>query len=270
MPKDPSQPLSPPRDKKFKLKNYDAGFTNGLKEAEAREQITTLRLRVAELQAELVADGRFGLLVVLQGMDAAGKDGAANSVFRDCGPVGCSVHSFGVPSEEERSHDYLWRIHKAVPERGKTVIFNRSHYESLLVERVRGLVPESRWKERFEEINQFERMLSREKTVILKFFIHISKEEQRAQLQQRIDNPAKQYKFRMGDLDDRKLWDDYMVAYEDIVQNCNTEEAPWFVVPSNRRWYRDVVIAEAIIARLEALKLHYPPAPEGIDGLVIE
>lgn len=270
MPKNTSQPASPPRDKKFKLKNYDPAFTNGLKEAEARAQITALRLRVAELQAELHADGRFALLVVLQGMDASGKDGAANSVFRDCGPVGCSVQSFGVPSEEERSHDYLWRIHNAMPERGKTVIFNRSHYESLLVERVRGLVPETRWKERFEEINQFERMLSRENTVILKFFIHISKEEQRIQLQQRVDNPEKQYKFRMGDLDDRKLWDDYMIAYEDVIQNCNTENAPWFVVPSNRRWYRDVVIAETIIERLEALNLRYPAAEEGVAGLTIE
>jgi PPK2 family polyphosphate:nucleotide phosphotransferase len=270
MAKSASQPVSPPRDKKFRIKHYDAGYTGDLSEKAAKECIVDLRQRVAELQSQLVADGRFALLVVLQGMDASGKDGAANSVFRDCGPVGCSVHAFGVPSEEERSHDYLWRIHKAMPEKGKTDIFNRSHYESLLVERVKSLVPQKRWQDRYEEINQFERMLTREGTVILKFFLHISKDEQRIQLQQRIDDPSKQYKFRMGDLDDRKLWDEYMLAYEDVVGNCNTSYAPWYIAPSNHRWYRDIVIAEAVIARLESLKLHFPPAEAGIENLKIE
>ena len=264
-----AQPLSPPRDKKFRLKAYDPAYTGTLKESEARERITKLRLRINELQDLLYADQRYGLLIVLQGMDASGKDGTANSVFRDVGPVGTLVTSFGVPTEEEHNHDYLWRIHNAMPERGKTVIFNRSHYESLLVERVRGFASPERWKARYEEINQFERMLSRENTVILKFFLYISKDEQRIQIQQRVDDPKKQWKFRMGDLDDRKLWDEYMLAYEEIVDRCNTGYAPWFVVPANRRWYRDVVVAEAIIARLEKLSLRYPPAEAGVSGLKI-
>ena len=265
----PKQPIVPPRDKKFRLADYDAGFTD-IKEKEARERILALRTRLNELQDLQFADERYGLLVVLQGMDASGKDGAANSVFHDVGPVGCSVTSFGVPSDEEKHHDYLWRIHKAMPEKGKTVIFNRSHYESLLVERVRGFANEERWKERYDEINQFERMLSREGTVILKFFLYISKEEQRQQLQERIDDPTKQWKFRMGDLDDRKLWAEYMKAYEDVIDRCNTSDAPWHVVPSNHKWYRDVVIAEAIISRLEKLELRYPKPEAGIAGLKVE
>lgn len=263
------QPIVPPRDKKFDISDYAADDTGGLKEKECRERIVTLRQRIGALQDMLYADGRYGLLVVLQGMDASGKDGTANSVFRDTGPVGCSVVSFGVPSSEERAHDYLWRIHKAMPERGHSVIFNRSHYESLLVERVRGFASPDRIKDRYDEINLFERMLHRENTVILKFFLYISKEEQRIQIQERVDDPKKQYKFRMGDLDDRKLWDEYMDAYEDVIDRCNTEHAPWHVVPSNHKWYRDVVVAEAIIKQLEALDLRYPEPEPGIKGLVI-
>jgi PPK2 family polyphosphate:nucleotide phosphotransferase len=264
-----SQHLVPPRDKKFHIEEYDPGYTGNLKEDEARKRILDLRVRLNELQDLLYADGRFGLLVVLQGMDASGKDGTANSVFQVAGPVGSSVVSFGVPSEEERAHDYLWRIHKAMPERGRVVIFNRSHYESLLVERVRGFTPEERWKERYEEVNQFEQMLSREGTVILKFFLHISKDEQREQLQERVDDPAKRWKFRLGDLDDRKLWGDYMKAHEDVVDRCNTGYAPWHVVPADHKWYRDVVVAEAIIERLETLELRYPDPEEGIVGLKV-
>jgi PPK2 family polyphosphate:nucleotide phosphotransferase len=203
-------------------------------------------------------------------MDASGKDGAANSVFRETGPVGCSVTSFGIPSDEESRHDYLWRIHHRLPERGKTVIFNRSHYESVLVEKVRGFSPAKRCAQRYDEINEFERMITRERTVVLKFFIHISQDEQRGQLQERIDNPDKRWKFRKGDLEDRLLWDEYMKAYEQMVRRCNTEWAPWHVVPSNRRWYRDVAIAEAVIGRLEQLKLRYPAGEPGIEGLKIE
>ncbi len=262
------QPLVPPRDKPFRLTDYDPGYVK-IKEKDARERILALRVRLNELLDLMYADKGHGLLVVLQGMDASGKDGAANSVFHDAGPVGCSVVDFGVPNEEERGHDYLWRVHKACPERGKTVIFNRSHYEDVLVVRVRGFAPEARWKARYDEINDFERLLTAENTVILKFFLYISKEEQREQLQERVDDPAKQWKFRMGDLDDRKLWDEYMAAYEAAIDRCNTENAPWHVVPSNHKWYRDVVIAEAIIARLEKLALRHPKPEVGIQGLKI-
>lgn len=263
-----SQPLVPPRDRPFKLKDYDAGYTD-MKEREARERIVGLRARLNELQDLMYADQRHALLVVLQGMDASGKDGTANSVFHDVGPVGCSVVDFHAPNDEERRHDYLWRVHHACPERGKTVIFNRSHYEDVLVVRVRGLAPEERWKGRYDEINHFERLLAAENTVILKFFLYISKEEQRGQLQERVDDPAKQWKFRMGDLDDRKLWDEYMAAYQEAIDRCNTDYAPWHVVPANHKWYRDVVIAQAVIARLEKLNLHYPKPDESLVGLKV-
>ena len=264
-----SQPIVPPRDKKFKIADFDPGATDGLSREEGEALLPRLRLRLNELQDLLYADERYGLLVVLQGIDTAGKDGATKSVFMEVGPLGASVVSFGVPSDEEKHHDYLWRIHKACPERGKLVIFNRSHYESVLVERVRGFAPEERWKARYDEINQLERMLVAERTVIMKFFLHISKEEQRARLQARLDDPNKQWKFRMGDLEDRKLWEQYQAAFEDMVDKCNTESAPWHVVPANKKWYRDVVIARAIIARLEKLNLRYPAPEAGVVGLKV-
>ena len=177
--------------------------------------------------------------------------------------------NFGVPSDEERHHDYLWRIHKACPERGKVVVFNRSHYESVLVERVRGFVPEERWKARYDEINRFEATLTAENTVVMKFFLHISSDEQRQRLQARADDPTKRWKFHMGDLEDRKLWDAYQAAFEDMVDECNTKHAPWHVVPANKKWYRDVVIAKAIIERLEDLDLRYPEPEKGVIGLKV-
>lgn len=263
------QHIVPPRGEKFRIKDYDAGYAD-IPEEECRERIVKLRKRINELQDLLFANEKHALLVVLQGMDASGKDGTANSVFADCGPVGSHVVSFGVPSEEERAHDYLWRIHKACPEKGRAVIFNRSHYEDVLVVRVRGFAPEDRWRARYDEINAFEKMLAGEGTIVMKFYLHISKEEQREQMQERIDDPKKQWKFRMGDLDDRKLWDQYMNAYEDAIEKCNTEWAPWHVVPSDHKWYRDVVIAEAVIERLEKLDMKYPVPKEPLTGLRVE
>ncbi len=265
-----SQPLVPPQGKPFALKEYDPRHTAGLGHEEAAALIPALRLRLNELQDLLYADRRYALLVVLQGIDTAGKDGTVRSVFQEVGPLGCSVVSFGVPSEEEAAHDYLWRIHQHAPEKGKLVIFNRSHYESVLVERVHGLAPKETWKRRYDEINAFERMLSAEGTVIVKFFLHISKEEQRERLQERVDNPKKQWKFRAGDLDERKLWDQYHEAFADMIGLCNTKEAPWHVVPADHKWYRDVVVARALIARLEALDLRYPEPAPGIVGTVVK
>ena len=264
-----SQPLIPPRGKKFEIKEYDSSHSPDASKDAAAAEIASLRLRLDELQNLMYADGRFGMLIVLQAIDAGGKDGTIKSVFREVGPLGCSVVSFGVPTKPELAHDYLWRYHREAPERGNMVIFNRSHYESVLVERVRNIAPRDVWKARYDQINRFESYLSSQGTVVMKFFLHISKDEQRQRLQARVDDPKKRWKFRMGDLDDRKLWDHHQAAFEDMVGNCNTEEAPWHVVPADHNWYRDLVIARALVEKLESLDLRYPEAEAGVAGLTI-
>jgi PPK2 family polyphosphate:nucleotide phosphotransferase len=261
-----SQSLVPPFEKTVNLRDYEPGHTPGMSREEALAAIDSLRSRLNELQDLLYADRRFAVLVILQGIDTAGKDGTVRSVFQEVGPLGCSVVSFGVPSEEENAHDYLWRVHQHAPERGKLVVFNRSHYESVLVERVHGLVSKDTWKRRYDEINAFERLLAAEGTVVVKFFLHISKDEQRERLQERVDNPRKQWKFRPGDLDERKFWDQYQEAFDDMLTQCNTRHAPWHVVPADRKWYRDVVVARTLIEKLEALNLRYPAPAEGVVG----
>ncbi|MEP7215578.1 MAG: PPK2 family polyphosphate kinase, partial [Anaerolineaceae bacterium] len=248
-----SQPLIPPRGKKFEIKEYSSSYTGDASKDVAAVEITSLRLRLDELQNLLYADGRFGVLIVLQAIDAGGKDGTVKSVFREVGPLGCSVVSFGVPTKLELAHDYLWRYHQKAPERGDVVIFNRSHYESVLVERVRDIVPKDVWKARYDQMNRFESYISSQGTVIMKFFLHVSKEVQRQRLQARVDDPKKHWKYRMADLDDRKLWDDYQSAFEDMVDNCNTEHAPWHVVPADHNWYRDLVVARALVQKLESM-----------------
>jgi PPK2 family polyphosphate:nucleotide phosphotransferase len=223
-----------------------------------------------ELQDLLYADRRYALLIVLQAIDTGGKDGTIKSVFQEVGPLGCNVVSFGVPTAEEAAHDYLWRYHKTAPERGKVTIFNRSYYESVLVERVKDLVPKDVWKRRYDEINQFEEYLGKQGTKVAKFFLHISKDEQRERLQERIDNPKKHWKFRKADLDERLAWDKYQEAFEDMVDRCNTEDAPWHVVPANHKGYRDVVVAKALIELLESLELRYPDPEPGIESLKVE
>ncbi len=264
------QPVVPPFDQPFRLKDYDPGHTGDADRDHAEQEMVALRLRLNELQDVLYADRRYGLLVVLQGIDAAGKDGTIKSVFQEVGPLGCDVVSFGVPTAEEAAHDFLWRYHVHAPERGKVMIFNRSYYESILVERVDNLTPKDVWKARYDQINDFERYLAGEGTVIMKFFLHISKEEQRERLQERVDDPNKRWKFRLGDLDERKGWDAYEEAFEDMVAKCNTERAPWHVVPANHKWHRDTVVAKALIERLEGLKLRYPEPEKGIEGLKVQ
>lgn len=264
-----AQKIVPAHDRPFRLKDYDPGFTDGVGRQAAEAETEALRGRLNELQDTLYADRRFALLVVLQGIDTAGKDGVIKSVFRDVGPLGCTVANFGVPSEEEKAHDFLWRYHLRAPERGKFVIFNRSHYEGVIVERVRGFTPEERWKARYAEINAFEAGLTAENTVIMKFFLHISKEEQRQRLQERVDNPKKNWKFRTGDLDERKYWEAYQEAFDDMVERCNTAAAPWHVVPADNKWYRDLVVARALVRRMEDLDLRYPPSPSDLRGLKV-
>jgi PPK2 family polyphosphate:nucleotide phosphotransferase len=265
-----SQPLVPPRDKPFKIREYDPGYSGEHDRPRAEAEILGLRVRLNELQDLLYADRRFALLVILQGIDTSGKDGTVKSVFKEVGPLGCSVEGFGVPTAEEAAHDFLWRYHLRTPEKGKFVIFNRSYYESVLVERVKDLVPKDTWKRRYERINEFESSLDSDGTVVMKFFLHISKDEQKGRLQERIDNPRKHWKFHAADLEERKYWDAYQAAFDDMVERCNTAAAPWHVVPANHKWYRDVVIARALIERLEGLKLTYPAGEPGIAGLKVE
>jgi PPK2 family polyphosphate:nucleotide phosphotransferase len=247
----------------------DNRLFDGEKEAGA-ELMKDLNLRLEELQELLYADGSRRLLVVLQATDTGGKDGTITAVFEGVNPLGVKVASFKKPTPLELEHDYLWRVHPHVPGNGEIVIFNRSHYEDVLVVRVRELVGETTWRRRFDHIRAFEQMLVDEGTTILKFFLHISKDEQRQRLQDRIDDPTKHWKFSLGDLEERKRWDLYQDAYEEAITRTSTEAAPWYVIPANRKWYRNIVVARVLIETLEGLDLKYPPAEADLTGLVVE
>jgi len=225
--------------------------------------------RVADLQKVFYADGRYALLVILQGRDASGKDGVIKKVFRDVNPQGVDVTGFKAPSEDERMHDYLWRVHARVPPRGMFGVFNRSHYEEVLVPRVHGLIDRAECTRRFRQINDFERMLAENRVVILKFFLHMSKKEQKKQLRERLEDPTKNWKFREGDLDDRKLWDEFTAAYRDLLTRCSTSWAPWYIIPADDKRARNLLVARTIADRLATLNLRYPRAPKGILKLKI-
>ena len=229
-----------------------------------KEETRKVLGQLGDLQATLYADARYALLVVLQARDAGGKDGTVRKVFGACNPLGCQVTSFKVPTPEELSHDYLWRVHQQVPARGMVGIFNRSHYEDVLVVRVKNIVPKPVWSKRYDEINEFERMLDDNRVKILKFFLHVSRKEQRERLEARLDDPAKNWKFRAGDLDERARWDDYTKAYQDMLARCSTERAPWFVVPADSKPMRDLLIARTIRDTLAEMKLEYPPADPSV------
>ena len=250
----PVSPLSTPR-----LRDRDAAAPASLpKGDELEERTEELLEELGELQNVFYADRRRALLVVLQGRDASGKDGVVRKVFGAASPMGCQVTSFGVPSELERAHDYLWRVHQAVPPKGTFGIFNRSHYEDVLVVRVRELAPKAVWAKRYAQINDFERMLAENDVVVLKFFLHISEEEQRERLLSRLDDRHKNWKFRAGDLDDRALWPEYTRAYADALRKCSTSWAPWYLVPADSKKARDYLIAQTLVATLRRLKLEYP------------
>ncbi|HEX6434585.1 MAG TPA: polyphosphate kinase 2 family protein [Gemmatimonadales bacterium] len=226
--------------------------------AETKKQNGTIQSRLAELQELLYAGHEHKLLVILQGMDTSGKDGTIRHVMGGFNPVGTRVVSFKKPTSDELDHDYLWRVHRQVPGKGEVAVFNRSHYEDVLIVRVRELVPKAIWRKRYEQINAFEKMLADEGTVILKFFLHISKEEQRARLEARVANPTKRWKFKHGDLEERELWEDYGKAYEDALEKTSTEWAPWYIVPANQKWYRDFVVGSVLTDRLDGLHMKYP------------
>ncbi|MDZ7288897.1 MAG: polyphosphate kinase 2 family protein [candidate division KSB1 bacterium] len=265
------QPILIPSDEKIRLKDFDPEYTGEYKDKDAaQDQLRQNIERMAELQEVMYAEGKHALLIILQAMDAGGKDGTIKHVMSGVNPQGCRVTGFKVPTPEELSHDFLWRIHQHVPPRGHIGIFNRSHYEDVLIVRVHNLVPESVWRGRYEHINNFEKLLADSGVTIVKFFLHISKDEQKKRLEKRIEDKSKNWKFNPGDLKERALWDDYMAAYEDAINRCNKPWAPWHVVPANKKWYRNLVVSERIVEVLEGLDMKYPPAPEGIEKVVIE
>lgn len=241
------------------LSRRDADETFGVREGGKSERATEARIkRIGELVHTLGADRRFALLVVLQGMDTSGKDGAIRHVFAAVDPQLIRVHAFKRPTDEELSHDFLWRIHRQTPQRGELVVFNRSHYEDVGIVRVHDLVPKEEWSRRFSQINDFERLLTESGTVVLKFFLHISRKEQAQRLRERLNDPTKNWKMDMADLKERGHWDEYMRAYSDAISRCSTKESPWYLVPSDHKWFRNHAIATVIESRLEKLGLRYP------------
>lgn len=257
---------------KIRLDDFDPDTTSGFdgsKEA-GKKLIASYTDRLDDLQTLLYAQHEHKVLVIIQAMDTGGKDSTIRHIFSGVNPQGVRVASFKVPTPEEMDHDFLWRVHKQVPGKGEITIFNRSQYEDVLVVRVHSLVPEAVWKGRYEQINHFEKMLAETGTVILKFFLHISKDEQKARLIERRDDPKKRWKFNPGDLKERALWIDYMEAYEDAINRTSTEWAPWIVVPANHNWYRDLIVSHFLVQTLDHLKMTYPQAPAGIEQTMIE
>jgi len=255
---------------KFKLKAHDPDETGDYKKTDqgkdkAKADTEKLIARLTGLQERLYANATRSLLIVLQGMDTSGKDGTIRNVMSGVNPQGCKVVSFKAPSSLERAHDFLWRVHREAPPHGHIGIFNRSHYEDVLITRVHGWVSDTIVKRRFNQIKEFEELLHENGTVILKFFLHISKAEQKERLEARIADPEKRWKWNSGDLEERKLWDGYMQAFEDVISATSTKQAPWYIVPANRKWYRNLVVAERVVEALEGLKLKTPPGPEGVD-----
>src|SRR5947209_7443173 len=262
--------LVPPH-KKVKLSDYDPDETPKFKsEAEADAAVDKQRAKLFELQQLMYAEDKHSLLVVLQGMDAGGKDGTIRHIFTGVNPQACQVASFKEPTEEELHHDYLWRVHKVVPARRMIGIFNRSHYEDVLVVRVHGQISKDETEHRFRQINQFERLLYENGTRILKFFLHISEDEQKARLEERLKDPAKYWKVNPSDLKERTHWDDYQKAYEDVFRNCSTKHAPWYIIPANKKWYRNVVISTIIVDTLKSLKMKYPKPEFDISKLKVQ
>jgi PPK2 family polyphosphate:nucleotide phosphotransferase len=252
---------------KIQLKDWNLFDKKALNvtEEEARDEILKLNNKLETLQELLFAESKHKILVVLQGMDTSGKDGVIRHVFEGVNPQGVRVASFKAPSSEELNHDYLWRVHKQTPTKGEIVIFNRSHYEDVLVVRVHNFVAEQIWRKRYEQINAFERQLVEEGTTILKFYLHISKKEQKERLLDRLAKDEKQWKFNPADLKERLLWDQYEQAYEDVLEKTSTQWAPWIIVPANRKWYRDLTIARFLVETLENLDMKYPALEGSVE-----
>jgi PPK2 family polyphosphate:nucleotide phosphotransferase len=255
---------------KFKLDKFDPGDTFGYDKESAGDHLSKNLKRLSSLQYRLYAEAKRAVLVVLQGIDAGGKDGTIKHVMSGLNPQGVTVTSFKVPEGPEKRHDYLWRVHNAVPEWGTMGIFNRSHYEDVLVVRVHNLVPKEVWSSRYDEINDFERMLSNSGMKIVKFLLYISKDEQAKRFQERIDNPRKNWKFSPADLKEREYWDDYMDAYQDMLQKCSKKHAPWYVIPANNKWFRNLAVAQILCDTLDGMDLKFPKPVADLKGIKFE
>lgn len=261
--------------KKFRLADVPTSGTTDTRgkkiDRETAEKITEENLlALQELQFLMYAEHKHKVLIVLQAMDTGGKDGAIRKVFGPLNPQGVRIHAFKRPSETELAHDYLWRVHQHTPSSGHIQIFNRSHYEDVLVVRVHNIVPEDRWRKRYEHIRHFEQLLVDEGTLVLKFMLHISKEEQRERLQARLDDTTRLWKFEKGDLAERKHWDAYQEAYQEAIRETSTKDAPWYVIPADRKWYRNYAISTVVRSALEALNMQFPPPEDGLEGIVVE
>ena len=251
-----------------RLNKIDPGYKGAHEtHADALEELDRNLERIGTLQELLYAERKHALLIVLQGIDAAGKDGTCWHVMRGMNPQGTRVTGFKQPTPEEASHDFLWRIHKHTPARGEVAVFNRSHYEDVLVARVHDLVPHAVWSKRYDIINDFERQLASQGTTILKFFLWISPEEQLERFKRRLDDPAKQWKISEADYTERGYWDDYVKAYEAMLEKCSTEHAPWFVIPSNHKWFRNLAVSEIVIDTLSELKMKHPEPTVDLDDI---
>jgi PPK2 family polyphosphate:nucleotide phosphotransferase len=251
---------------KVDVARFDCAATFGRDKDAATDELPQVLARLTDLQARTWAEAKHAVLVVIQGIDAAGKDGTIKVIAGAFNPQGTPVTSFKAPSALELAHDYLWRVHQRVPARGEIGIFNRSHYEDVLIVRVHALVPEERWRKRYEHIRNFEKMLTDEGVTIVKFFLAIDRDEQRARFQDRVDDPTKRWKFNPGDLEERHRWDDYSAAFSEMLHETSTSYAPWYLVPANRNWLRNLAVGEILADTLDALKPTYPPAAAGVAG----
>ena len=255
-------------DTKVDLGKFDAGFRDRHESHEhALPEIETYCQKLRDLQYLMYAENKRSLLICLQGRDAAGKDGTINHVLGAMNPQGCSVTGFKVPSTEEAAHDFLWRYHKAAPGRGRIGIFNRSHYEEVLVQRVHNLVPREIWSKRYQHINDFEKSLAENGTHILKFYLHIDPQEQLARFRQRLEDPQRHWKISQGDYDERPFWDAYTEAFEAALGKCSTDYAPWFIIPANHKWFRNLAISKIVVETLEALDMQFPVPKVDIETI---
>ena len=254
---------------KIRLRDFAPDYCGGLEKEKAKEKTCEYGECIGDLQQLLYANSSHAVLLLFQGMDASGKDGSVRSVLQHVNPAGVETANFKVPSEEERAHDYLWRVHKAVPRHGNIGVFNRSHYEAVLVERVLKIVPEKVWSRRYEQIVDFERMLVDNRVVLLKFYLHISKKEQAERFEERLANPRKNWKFSQGDLKTRQHWKDYIQAYEDMLNATSHSQARWHLVPADRNWYRDYVIARTVAHAIDDLDLKWPKPKEDLSKIKI-
>ena len=254
---------------KVRIKDFRPDYTGGLEKDEAKEKAGKFARGIGDLQELLYANSSHSVLLLFQGLDASGKDGAVRTVLEHVDPAGCETANFKVPSYEERAHDFLWRVHKAVPRYGNIGVFNRSHYEAVLVERVLSIVPKAVWSKRYAQIVDFEKMLVANNVVLLKFFLHISKEEQAERFRARLEEPQKRWKFASSDLETRGYWDDYMRAYEDVINETSHKVAPWHIVPADRKWYRDYVVGKTVVAAMKRLDMKWPKPREDLSKIKI-